>query len=214
MQPKLIISFDTLSEPQFLLRVSTIGTSLDGNLAFPGPWPAAVPAAGLIVTGVTTYQGAYKDAKDGDRVKIKVRKGQRVILSGQLKTVAGYLEIVAAGDVGMLATTGYELRHDIVKSTDQEPLAPLRGLKVIRGTLSGVLLVHAQADAFADVYDLQIAFADPAVEANWTDLGNYARCNRIELTGLTPQKTYYVRIRGFNKNGYGAWATSPGILVL
>ena len=131
-----------------------------------------------------------------------------------LKTVAHYLEIVAAGDTAILATTGYELRKDIVKGVVAVVLEALQDLKVTRTPLSGGLLVHAKAEPHADVYHVQIASADPSVEANWGPTTEYVHCNRIELTGLTPNKTYYVRIRGFNKHGPGVWATSPGILVL
>jgi hypothetical protein len=214
MQPKLIISLDNLSEPDFLVRVESIGASLPGNAAFPEPWPAQVPAPGTILTAVTAYQATYNAAKDGDRAKIKIRTQARTSLTGQLKTVAPYLEIVAAGDVGKLATTGFQLRHDIVKSVAASPLSALGGLTVKRGALSGVLIVHARAEPAADVYNVQVASADPSVETNWSDAGTYSHCNRIELGGLTAGKTYYVRIRAFNKNGYGVWVASAGVLVL
>ena len=101
-----------------------------------------------------------------------------------------------------------------VKSVLQTALGPLQNLKVTRASLSGGLLVHAKADPHADVYHVQMAFADPSVEANWSATIEYVHCNRIELTGLTPQKLYYVRLRAFNKNGNGLWVVSPGILVL
>jgi hypothetical protein len=214
MQPHLIISFDHYSEPGFLLRVETIASSLNPNANFPAPWPTQVPSPSQLTTTVAAYQVAYKNAAGGDKASIKVRKGQRTALSTMLQTVAHYLEIVANGNAGVLATSGYELRHDIVKSVLQTALGPLQNLKVTRASLSGGLLVHAKADPHADVYHVQTASADPSVEANWSATIEFVHCNRIELTGLTPSKTYYVRIRGFNRNGTGVWATSPGILVL
>jgi hypothetical protein len=214
MQPKLIIAFEHLSEPAFLVRVESISTSVDGNPAFPVPWPGTVPAPSTIVTAVAAYQVVYAAAKDGDRARVKIRSAARKVLTGQLKTVAAYLEIVANGSTSVLATTGYDMRHDIVKSLVQTPLPAPEGLKVSRGALTGTLLVHAKAQASADVYIVQVASADPSVATNWTDVGTYPHCNRIELTGLTANKTYYVRICGFNKNGNGVWATSAGVLVL
>jgi hypothetical protein len=61
---------------------------------------------------------------------------------------------------------------------------------------------------------VQVASADPSVATNWGATQEFVHCNRIELTGLTPNTTCYVRIRGFNKNGPGVWATSAGTLVL
>jgi len=214
MQPHLIISFSKYSEPGFLLLVENIEPSLLNNANFPTPWGTQVPDPTAISTAVTGYKAAYKNASGGDRALIKVRKGQRTALSKMLGKAAHYLEIVADGDVAKLATTGYDLRKDIVKSIVVSPLDALTGLKVSRTALSGGLLVHARAERLADVYHVQIASADPSVEANWGPTQEFVHCNRIELTGLTPNKTYYVRIRGFNKHGPGVWATSPGIQVL
>lgn len=214
MQPLLIISFESLSEPDFLVRVHTIDTSLANNALFPLPWPAPVPGPAEIKSDVADYEVAYGEAANGDRAKIKVRNDKRAALTAKLKKVAKYLEIVADGSVSALATTGFDLRQDIVKSTSTEPLPAPEDLRVTRAAISGGLLIHARALPGADVYDAQIATADPSVEASWIDAGTHARCNRIELTGLTPGKTHYVRLRGFNRNGHGVWATSAGILVL
>ena len=35
-----------------------------------------------------------------------------------------------------------------------------------------------------------------------------------EFSGLRPGKTYYARLRAFNKNGHGVWTTSAGIILL
>jgi hypothetical protein len=214
MLPELIISFDHYNEAEYLLRVETIDTSLASNANFPVPWPAQVPAPATITTTVTNYKVAYKNASGGDKPAIKIRKGQRTALSTMLKTVAHYLEIVANGDAAVLATTGYELRQPIVKSVTQDVLGPLTNFKVSRGVASGTLVVHAKAEPRAAVYHVQTANADPSVEANWSATTEFEHCNRIELTGLTPQKLYYVRLRAFNKNGNGLWVVSPGILVL
>jgi hypothetical protein len=214
MQPYLIVSFDRYNEPSSLLRVETIAPSLTGNANFPTPWPAQVPDPAAISSAVTNFQVAYKNAAGGDRAAIKVRKGQRTALSTMLRTTAHYLEIVAAGDVAKLATTGYGMRKDVVKSIAATPLGALTGLKVTRAPLSGGLIVHATAASQADVYHVQVATADPSVAANWGPTQEFVHCNRIALTGLTPNQTAYVRIRGFNKNGPGVWTTSAGILVL
>ncbi len=214
MQPKLIISFEEYSEARFLARVVAIAASLVNSTDFPAPWPGSVLAPAALATAVANYQAAYKEASHGDRVKIAVRKGLRVQLTIELKKIAAYLEIVAAGDVGLLVTTGFELRRDIVRGLIVDPPSPMTGLKVTRGVLSGVLVFHAKADPTVSVYNLQIASGDPAVEANWSDVGSHKHCNRIQLTGLTPGKLYYMRIRGFNKNGYGPWTVSTGIVAL
>ena len=214
MQPKLIIAFEALSEPLFLVRIESIGASLMNNASFPIPWPPQVAAPPKIAADVAAYLVLYNAAKDGDRAKIKLRHSARLNLTTELKTVAGYLELVAGANVALLATTGYELRHDIVKSVTTTPPGVLTHFKVTRGPLGGELVVHAQHDPTVDVYNVHLCTMDPLVEANWSDGGTYKHCNHVELKGLVTGKTYYVRIRGFNKNGHGVWTTSSGIPVL
>src|SRR5436305_272809 len=121
MQPQLIISFEHLSEGKFVIRSETIATSLPNKLSFPLPWAPGVPLPAEIQADVAAYQTVFQDAKDGDRAKIKVRTDKRSALTRKFKRVASYLELAADGDVSKLATTGFELRHDIVKSMVHEP---------------------------------------------------------------------------------------------
>ena len=214
MQPFLIVSFEHYNEVEFLQRVEAIAPAVDPNANFPGPWPAPLMQPSWVTTTVAAYKAAYLAAAGGDKAKIKVRVAQRVALTKQLKPIAHYFEIVAAGDVSLLATTGYELRHDIVKSAAPEPVGALEDFKVTRAALSGGLIVHAKADPNADTYQVQIASADPSVAANWSAAGEFVHCNKIELMNLTPTKVYYVRMAGFNKAGLGVWTTSPGITVV
>lgn len=214
MKSQLITDFSTLNEPQFLLQVETISVALPSNAFFPLPWPAQVLAPPAMGLKVAAYQLAYNKAKDGDRTQIKARVTARILLTGEFQTVAHYLQIVSNGDASMLATTGFPLRQIGVKSISTNPLGAPLDLAVTRTALPGGLHVHARSLLRAYVYNLEIATGDPSVEANWSDAGIYPHCNHITLTGLTAGKTYYVRLRGFNRNGHGVWATSPGILVL
>jgi hypothetical protein len=66
----------------------------------------------------------------------------------------------------------------------------------------------------AGSYDLQMTTGDPTVEANWTDGGVFKSCRRIELRGLTPLKTYSVRLRALGASGYGAWSEAASVTVL
>jgi predicted RNA-binding protein with TRAM domain len=214
MQGILIVGFDGLSEPAFLLRAESISAGAQNNAYFPVPWPAQILDPVKLKTEVDAYKVLYNEASSGDRNKIKLRQTGRTDLTVELKKVAHYYEIVAAGDVGMLSTTGFELRHDIIKSAVVDPIGMLADLKLSRGIVPGSLQLHAKADPAALSYHVEIASADPAVEANWSVVGEYPHCNRIDIQGLVAGKTYYVRIRAFSKAGMGLWTTSAGVVVL
>jgi len=214
MQPKLIISFDALSEPNFLAKAELINDSLGSNANFPLPWPTKVPTLAELDAAFTTYQTNYNDAEGGDAGSIAVRNAARDALTVILKKIAPYLELVADGSVPILLTTGYDLRQDAVRSTRVNPLPAPAGFNVVRGTMSGVLVASASALAGAGSYEAQICTGDPTVEANWTDAGTFMHCSHIELKGLTPGKMVSVRLRGIGSHGPGAWAPAFSLMVV
>jgi hypothetical protein len=131
-----------------------------------------------------------------------------------LRDLAPYLEIVAQGDLAKLESTGYDLQHDRTHSTGPGPLPAPQFLRVERTGGSGLLLARVQPVDGAASYEVQLATADPAVEANWKPALISTTPSRIELKGLTPGTTYYVRVRGIGSHGPGDWANSPGVIAV
>lgn len=214
MQPKLIIAFEKLSEPAFDAKAEHIYTSLNGNANFPLPWPAYVPQLADILTAKGNYHTQFEAAQTGDKTKIAARDAARAVLTGQLKKLAPYLELVANGDVAKLETTGYDLRHDIIKSHAEHPLAAPANFTFERGAVSGTMIASADSLAGAGSYELNICTGDPAVEANWSDKGTFLHDSEITTDGYTPGKIYYARLRGIGSNGPGVWAVSPGMMAV
>lgn len=217
MQPKLIITFETLNEPRFLTKSQLIDTSLGTAPAttyFPLPWPAGVPTPAMLHTSFLTYQVAYDASAGGDAAKIVARTAARMALTLILKKIAPYLELVAAGNLTMLEATGYDLRRDITRSKHlAEPSAPAR-FSVKRGVVSGSLLLKCSKQPGAGSYIVQTCISDPTVEANWADAKISTLCSRIELLGLIPGKIYHLRLCALGTNGRGAWTAPTSIMVV
>ena len=93
------------------------------------------------------------------------------------------------------------------------PPAPEQ-IRLQRGTVSGTLVVRGSRVPSAGSFVLQTTSGDPTVEANWAAVASYKNCRRIELEGLTPGKTYTVRMRALGAAGPGAWSTSQSLMVL
>ena len=214
MQAKLIITFENLSEPNFLAKAELINTSLTGNANFPPPFPAEVPTLAQLAAAFTAYQTAYNAATGHDQTAIATRNTARIALTTILKKLAPHLETASGGVVAKLTTTGYDLRHDIVQGTGTTPLAAPADFKITRGKLSGVLLVHARILPGAGSYQAQTTDGDPTVPANWKDAGTFVHCSHIELTALVPGKTYSVRLRGIGSHGPGAWTDHASLMVV
>lgn len=216
MQAKLIVSFASLPETDFLARAQTILASLGGNSRFPQPWPAQVPGLAQLGTDLNAYQAAYGAAQSGDKSKLVARQAARETLIADLKKLARYLELVADGDVEMLLSTGYELHRDRAPAagTSMDTLPAPDGFKLERGSLSGTLVVKARRIAGAGSYEAQTTLTDPTQEANWTNAGTFMRCSKIELSGFTPGKMVSVRLRGIGSRKPGVWTPAASLMVV
>ena len=214
MQPKLIVYFDNLSEDHFRTKAEHIVVCAANNPHFPEPWPAPVPSTATLQAHLASYQTAHDAAKNHDRAQATVRDVARSVVTKDFHVLAPYYEMSAGGDVTKLMTTGFDLRHEPVKNTSHEPLPAPAELKLTRAAQSGVLDLHAHSVPGADVYHVMVTTADPSLEANWVMFGAFPHCNKIPITGLTPGKIYFARIRAFNKNGDGQWATSGGVMAV
>ncbi len=213
MQPKLIITFERLSESDFLVKAGTICAALTGNPLYQEPWIAQVPSLETLNTAYTTYQDAYRAALTKDTNKTALRDTLRTALTALLKQLAPYLELIAQGDLSILVTTGYDLRHDIVHNSGVDPLPAPDGFQVSHGTLTGTLTVQVIRLTGAGSYDVQTTQGDPGVEANWQHVLSSKNASHILLSGLTPGQIYWIRLRAIGGNGNGAWTDPLSIIV-
>lgn len=207
-------TFNKLPPSVFLARAQGIVTAMTGNPAFPEPWSSTVPPLAQIQADLTAFQNAVTATTAGDRTRIVERNAARATLANDLSQLGFYVQGVANGNVEMLSTTGYPLRQPPVRTQALDaPTAPA-GLRLNCGTVSGSLVIRSGRVSNAGSYDVQITSGDPTLETSWTAAGSYKNCRRIELTGLTPLKTYSVRIRALGAAGPGAWSTPVSLLVV
>lgn len=212
MQPKLIVTFDRLSEADFLVKAGFIIASLTQNANYPEPWATQAPSLAQLNDALNAYRNAYHASLTRDTLKIAQRDTARQTLTNLFKRLAPYLELVAQGNVTILASTGYDLRHDIVRGGNG-PLPAPADFRVVHGAISGTLNLRAAKLSGAGNYEVQIAQGDPTIEANWKHALSSMTCSHILLEGLIPAQTYWLRIRGIGK-GAGAWSDPINIIVV
>jgi hypothetical protein len=214
MRPKLIITFQRYTDADFLAKAGFILASLAGNAHFPEPWPPQAPALGDIRKAYNAYRDSYNASLTRDSLKIRQRKADREALTQMLKQLAPYLELVAKGDAMALASSGYDLRQEVVRNRANGTLPAPSDFTVKHGPNSGTLLIHAARLAGAGSYEVQIAQGDPTVEANWRHALSSKNCSHILLEGLTPAQTHWVRMRGIGSQGPGVWTEPVSIIVV
>lgn len=208
------VSFNHLSPSALLAQAQGIVTAMTANPGFPEPWPTTVPTLTQIQADLAALQAAVTATAAGDRTQIQQRNAARQALANDLSRLGFYVQSLAGTSTVQLASTGFPLRQQTPRAQVVDvPPAP-GNLRLARGVNSGSLLVRAMPLPKVGSYDVQITTGDPTVEANWTAAGSYVNCGRIELDGLTPLKTYSVRMRALGAAGPGAWTTPESLVVL
>ena len=214
MQAKLTITFDHLSESDFLAKSGTIVSAVTTNINFPEPWLPQIASLTVFTTAYKDYETAYHSALNKDIAKVALRQARRLSLTNMLKQLAGYFELVAQGSIAKLQTTGFDLRRDQTHTGGDEPLPAPADFHISRGVLSGTLDVSIAHLDGAGSYEVQLAELDPLIEANWQHILSSTSVRHIQLTNLILQKTYWVRVRGIGSNGAGVWTDPLHIVVL
>jgi len=121
--------------------------------------------------------------------------------------------MVAQGDTHILATTGYDLRKDIVRGSNADILAAPDAFRVAHGAKSGSFDIHIAKLLGAGSYEVQITENDPAIEGNWRHAMSSLTATHILLEGLTPGQAYWVRVRGIGTAGAGVWTEPVNLIV-
>ena len=213
MQAKLITAFDRLSVADFLAKAGTIVTALTANSYYPEPWAAQVTSLAQLSAAYNTYQEYYHASLSHDTKQINLRNNARDVLTTELKRLVTYLELVADADVNILMSTGYDMRKDPAHNPNNDLLPAPNDFRVTQGIKSGSLDVHISRLAGAGSYEVQLAKADPNIESNWQHALSSINGSHILLENLIVGQTYWVRIRGINSTGSGAW-TAPIKIVI
>jgi hypothetical protein len=214
MQPKLIITFDRYSEADFQAKAGSILAALTNNPHFPEPWPTLAPSLAELNAAFTAYRDAYHASQTRDTLKIRQRDTARQLLTDLLKHLATYLELVARNDSDILATTGYDLRHEILRGNSNDPLPAPGELRVIHGPQSGSLDVRVARLPGARSYEVQITQGDPKQEDLWKHARTSTTSSHILLEDLLPAQTYWVRVRGIAASGNGVWTDPVSVIVV
>ena len=213
MQAKLITTFDRLNESDFLAKAGTIVTNLTANPNYPEPWAVQVATLAQLTTSYSAYLDSYHAALTHDMLKIALRNTARQVLTDQLKALIPYLELVAQGDTHMLATTGYDLRKDIVRDGSADILPAPNDFRVGHGAKRGSFDIHIAKLPGAGSYEVQITQNDPAIEGNWRHAMTSLTAAHILLEGLIPGQAYWVRVRGIGTAGAGVWTEPVNLIV-
>lgn len=207
-------NFNSLTSTRFVAQVEQIITAMTGNADFPEPWPATVPTLAQIQADFAAFQTELTATSAGDKTRIVARNAARSRLANDLNQLAYHVQTVAQDDATKLVASGFPLRQPRGGNHTPLPLPAPDRFQLVRGPVSGTVIVSSGRVEGAGSYDVQTTTGDPTVEANWIGAGSYKTCRRIQLEGLVPGKVYSVRIRALGSAGPGAWTPASSLMVV
>ncbi len=214
MQPKLIVAFDRLNNAELLVKSGFIVASLTQNVNYSEPWLPQMATLSDLTNAQIAYKTAYQDALSQDKSKVIHRNECRVVLIAMLKNMATYCELVAQGNVSILETSGYDLRRETTHINTYDPLPAPSDFRLTQGAFSGTIDLDLSRLAGSASYEVQTTQLDPTIDANWIHALWSSTSSHIQLTGLIPGQSYWVRIRGIGANGVGLWSDPLHIMVV
>jgi len=187
---KVILDFIRFAIAEKIAFYRSVILSLTDNDAFPTPDVSLTSAK----TAVDDLENAFIASKDGSRTAISVMHDKEEAADAILRTLAAYVDRMAAGDETKILSSGFHL------SKQPTPIqkAPLT---VEDGANSGSVKLVAKAVEKAGAYIWQHAKdALPETESEWINSGTSTR-SYYELTGLTVASKYYFRVAAVTPDG-------------
>lgn len=202
--------FTQFNTVDLVTKSTHIVTTLDsgnGVIYFPQPYPTDVPSVATITAMTTALADA--NALEDSVTATQTRKALRVPLQDVLRSLAAYLEMVAGGDLLMLAATGFDLAKDPVH-THQPPGAP-QNVRARATGINGGIDVRCAKEPLADFYELEVSTVSAA--GPWTAAGSFPSTRAIHAEGFAHGQDVYAHVRAIGIAGEGPWSDPAVVLV-
>jgi hypothetical protein len=216
---KLSVAFRPLNEAEFQARYGIILDSVTNNPRLPEPWHESVPGTVQLRAEVNDYRELQQAVQRRDFGQVDKRDQARERLTLSLQRVAGFVELVAKGDLEVLKSSGFEIRRDPGRAAGSSGgssalrINPPEGFRVGRGPHGGSLEVDASPQRGAIAYEIQITRGDPGQEEGWKQALIVPKVRQVLIDNL-PAGVTWVRLRAVGASGaVGPWTSPLSVIV-
>ncbi len=204
---KVKFSLSNIPDGDAIQTCNSLKTALTGNANFPSP-PVTLAAFGTLIataqTKLTAADTAAQTAMQATTDK-DTAIGAMVTAANQL---AAYVDLTANGDESKILSASLSVRA--ARAPQSVPDA-VQNLSLTTGDNAGEL--DAQWDSLPGAKSFEVqASADPFSDATWKT-ADMVTNSKVALTGLTSGAKIWVRVRGINSAGKGAWS-DPAVKVV
>ncbi|KAA9038539.1 hypothetical protein FW778_13345 [Ginsengibacter hankyongi] len=152
--------FDNYSDVMLQKKSSDILAGVTNNSYFPAPNPPVVDMGTLIAD----FRTAITDCKDGDRLKIAIKKQKREAVITALQLWAPYVMAQAAGDEVIAKSSNFDIRKT---ASPKPPIENPENFSVVAGANPLELFARTNRVLGAIGYNFQYATDEMMALDNW-----------------------------------------------
>jgi len=176
---------------------------MTGNAAYKAPTPTLAD-----LTAARNMYAASVSAAQDSTIARSTRRAQRANFTGMLRTLAHYVQIASDGDRPTLLSSGFPVQRTRAPIGE---LLPPTNLRVVRGKLSGQIIVRCNKLPKAGAYHWQIgATATPMV---WQPIVTTLAAH-TSYEGLIPYTQYTAQVRAIGTAGPSDWSDVATVVVM
>ena len=204
---KVKFSLNQVSDVDTLQTCSDLQTALTGNANFTTP----VPPLATFGTAITMAQAALtasNNAAAASKQATADKDAAMATLAALAMQLVAYVDLTAAGDESKILSAGLDVR---AAKTPQTVPGQVQNLSLTAGDNAGSLDAHWDFLANGKSYEVQTS-ADPFTNTSFVTADTVTKSSTT-LTGLTSGAKMWVRVRGINSAGKGAWS-DPSVKVV
>ncbi|QXE89791.1 fibronectin type III domain-containing protein [Geomonas subterranea] len=189
---ELITTLD--NDPTILERISTF-----------------MPELGKMKTVHDRHRALFAEVLGGNREKEGELDAARMDTNNHLGVFHGLVQLTGSRDPSIPQSLGITAPTPTKRSLTNHFSSP-ENLRLVYKGLS--LIARAGSVKGAKNYEIWVCDGDPMVESNWRYHSHSTRVNHIEITGLTPGRMYYFRIRAVLSGGNSPWSNFVGMMAI
>jgi hypothetical protein len=187
----------------FLQTARDIVTAMTGNANYATPFPTLAD----IGTALDDLEAKITAAAGRDLVAIAARNVSWQTAKTLLRQLAGYVQMQCQNDLEILLTSGFRA------TKTPGPiglLAPPENLSILYRKSGEVLLSMDAIRGTTGGYPIE----QSEDGGPWTGLLNSPKARLVEITGLTPTKTYRLRAAAVGTKGQSGWSNPVEFIAL
>lgn len=160
-----------------------------------------------------SHIATLNDPSSGEPEKVREHQAKRQLLNRKVAAFHSAVKVAATEEPSLLAAFGLS-QPKPRKAPSVSNVTQTEKLKAVHSDISGEIFLKAPPVKYARSYDIDYCEGDPSLEESWKHHSVVAHASKMKVTGLTPGRVYWFRVRGIGANGPGPWSPYASLMAI